>query len=232
MFRSEAASPPPSFLKSVEEHPDSTAKMSSKPRLMPTPSEHQVRLCHGPDPSPNLTLRSCLYGSVTLDHAIVKDFKYDREEILIPQPSKYKHWLTRSIYQQSRSPRKTPERMTTPSLFVNAARRLSTPYQYHNAPEVIPASGLELNDPMEKHSDKIASISRGYRLSSMFNFKPSAEDPAKSKAPLILCNMKPRKFLLVSFVLICISVACLVGGILGNKAIKNNAPVSVDTTVP
>ncbi|GAB7338361.1 hypothetical protein MBLNU457_4663t1 [Dothideomycetes sp. NU457] len=115
--------------------------------------------------------------------------------------------------------------MTTPSLFANTARRLSTPYQYHNAPEVLPASGLELDDSTEKQSDKITSITRGHRLSSLFNFKPPVVEPANSKPPLILCDMKPRRFLLVSAVLICISVACLVGGILGNKAIQNNASV-------
>jgi len=122
--------------------------------------------------------------------------------------------------------------MTTPLSFANAARRLSTPlYQYHNAPEVLAGSGLELDDPMDKHSDKIASFSHGQGRvrNGMFAPKTSPVDPVKIRAPLILCGMRPRRFLQVFFVLICICVACLVGGILGNRQLQNNVPVPVDS---
>jgi len=121
--------------------------------------------------------------------------------------------------------------MTTPLSFSNAARRLSTPlYQYHNAPEVLAESGLELDDSEEKHSDKIASVPLDHRKgrSGIFNPKTSPIEPVKSRAPMILCGMRPCRFFQVLFLLVCICVACLVGGILGNRQLQNNIPVPVD----
>ncbi|GAB7353634.1 hypothetical protein MBLNU459_g4047t1 [Dothideomycetes sp. NU459] len=92
-------------------------------------------------------------------------------------------------------------------------QRLSALYQYHNAPEVAPAHGLEYDDTVYPVSDKYPVIHQ---------YSPPKYDAKDAYAinnrpPRIIFGMKVRTFLVVAVVFILIIVGAAVGGAVGGR---------------
>ncbi|TKA69568.1 hypothetical protein B0A55_08016 [Friedmanniomyces simplex] len=103
-------------------------------------------------------------------------------------------------------------------------QRLSALYQYHNAPEVAPAHGLEYDDTVYPSSDKYPVIREApsYDLS---NYKGKHSFPSDNRPPRIIFGMKVRTFLVVALVVILITVGAAVGGAVGGKSMRENQPL-------
>jgi len=98
-------------------------------------------------------------------------------------------------------------------------QRLSALYQYHNAPEVAPAHGLEYDDTDYSSSDKYPVIhSSGYDGSKYLG-KHAFND---NRPPRIIFGMKVRTFLVVAAVIVLIVVGAAVGGAVGGKSVREN----------
>lgn len=96
-------------------------------------------------------------------------------------------------------------------------QRLSALYQYHNAPEVAPAHGLEYDDNIYPSSDKYPVIREHAYENSKYGF---AND---NRPPRIIFGMKVRTFLLVALVMILIVVGAAVGGAVGGQQLRDQA---------
>jgi hypothetical protein len=98
-------------------------------------------------------------------------------------------------------------------------QRLSALYQYHNAPEVAPAHGLEYDETVRStYSDKYPVV----------NNKRNYEPPQSSKVfdndrpPMIIFGMKLRTFLLVATLLVLVVIGAAVGGAVGGRGMHEN----------
>lgn len=97
--------------------------------------------------------------------------------------------------------------------------RLSALYQYHNAPEVAPAHGLEYDDAIYPSSDKYPVIResplyQGKFVGARHNFG------GDNRPPRIIFGMKIRTFLLVALVMAMIVVGAAVGGAVGGRQLR------------
>ncbi|KAF2172095.1 hypothetical protein M409DRAFT_17337 [Zasmidium cellare ATCC 36951] len=98
-------------------------------------------------------------------------------------------------------------------------QRLSALYQYHNAPEVAPAHGLEYDDTVYPSSDKYPVIhERLYegKLSGKYGFG------GDNRPPRIIFGMKVRTFLVVASVMVLVIVGAAVGGAVGGQQLREN----------
>ncbi|KAI6870122.1 hypothetical protein KC319_g6377 [Hortaea werneckii] len=106
-------------------------------------------------------------------------------------------------------------------------QRASTLYQYHNAPEVAPAHGLEFDDAVYPASDKFPVI-REAPSYDMSNYKGKHAYAIDNRPPRIIFGMKIKTFLFVSLVMVLIIIGAAVGGAVGGKHMRENQ--SIDTT--
>ncbi|KAI7530276.1 hypothetical protein KC331_g14751, partial [Hortaea werneckii] len=106
-------------------------------------------------------------------------------------------------------------------------QRASTLYQYHNAPEVAPAHGLEFDDAVYPASDKFPVI-REAPSYDMSNYKGQHAYAIDNRPPRIIFGMKVKTFLFVSLVMVLIIIGAAVGGAVGGKHMRENQ--SIDTT--
>ncbi|KAI6823695.1 hypothetical protein KC332_g8642 [Hortaea werneckii] len=106
-------------------------------------------------------------------------------------------------------------------------QRTSTLYQYHNAPEVAPAHGLEFDDAVYPASDKFPVI-REAPSYDMSNYKGKHAYAIDNRPPRIIFGMKIKTFLFVSLVMVLIIIGAAVGGAVGGKHMRENQ--SIDTT--
>lgn len=117
------------------------------------------------------------------------------------------------------SPQQSP-RPQSPTITDNGGRHTSGLYQYHNAPEVAPAHGLEYDDAVYASSDKYPVIHEHSQRSSPPSYKGYDNNTAAVaavKSPLILFGMKVRTFIMVAVVMVCIIVGAAVGGAVGGR---------------
>lgn len=103
-------------------------------------------------------------------------------------------------------------------------QRLSNLYQYHNAPEVAPAAGLEYDDSIHPYSDKYPVVNSSQYSSSTLKSKSIA--PSGGKPPVIIFGMKLRTFFVVSFIVVLIIIGAAVGGALGRPKAASAMPVA------
>lgn len=112
--------------------------------------------------------------------------------------------------------------------------RMSALYQYHNAPEVAPAHGLEYDDTPYPHSDKYPVIrdnvstlggtsyagtgNYGYGKDSKY-----AHFENDNRPPRIIFGMKIRTFLMVAAIMLCVIVGAAVGGGVGGQQLRDSA---------
>jgi hypothetical protein len=100
-------------------------------------------------------------------------------------------------------------------------QRLSALYQYHNAPEVAPAHGLEYDDNVYPHSDKYPVI-RETPSYDPSNYKGKHAFPIDNRPPRIIFGMKVRTFLMVAAVMMLVIIGAAVGGAVGGKSMRDN----------
>ncbi|PNS14215.1 hypothetical protein CAC42_6728 [Sphaceloma murrayae] len=108
-------------------------------------------------------------------------------------------------------------------------QRLSNLYQYHNAPEVAPAAGLEYDDSIHPYSDKYPVVHSAHSSATTLRAKKSHES-CDNKPPVIIFGMKMRTFCVVSFVVILVIIGAAVGGALGRPKAAQAMPIA--TTSP
>jgi hypothetical protein len=97
-------------------------------------------------------------------------------------------------------------------------QRLSALYQYHNAPEVAPAHGLEYDDTIHSaSSDKYPVVDAQHYASTHVGKIYDNDRP-----PRIIFGMKVRTFLIVAAVLVVVVVSAAVGGAVGGKNMGEN----------
>lgn len=97
-------------------------------------------------------------------------------------------------------------------------QRMSALYQYHNAPEVAPAHGLEYDDNIYPSSDKYPVVRENgaYDRLGRHGFADS------NKPPRIIFGMKIKTFLVVALIMILIVVGAAVGGAVGGKQLRDD----------
>ncbi|KAK4545595.1 hypothetical protein LTR36_002945 [Oleoguttula mirabilis] len=100
-------------------------------------------------------------------------------------------------------------------------QRLSALYQYHNAPEVAPAHGLEYDDTVYPSSDKYPVIREAPSYDPS-NYKGKHAFINDNRPPRIIFGMKVRTFLVVALVMALIIVGAAVGGAVGGKSMREN----------
>ncbi|KAK5111145.1 hypothetical protein LTR62_005344 [Meristemomyces frigidus] len=108
-------------------------------------------------------------------------------------------------------------------------QRMSALYQYHNAPEVAPAHGLEYDDTVYPTSDKYPVV-RETPSYDPSNYKGKHAFVNDNRPPRIIFGMKIRTFLLVALVMVLIIVGAAVGGAVGGKSMRENQ--TQDGTIP
>ena len=104
-------------------------------------------------------------------------------------------------------------------------RRLSALYQYHNAPEVAPAHGLEYDDTIYPMSDKFSVIHDKLPFAHRYVGKHAYNE--EGRPPRIIFGMKVRTFLIVAAVMLLVVTGAAVGGAVGGKHIHSSVPPSV-----
>jgi hypothetical protein len=101
---------------------------------------------------------------------------------------------------------------------------MSALYQYHNAPEVAPAHGLEYDDNIYPVSDKYPVIMQspyyGSKHSSTGRYAYATDND--NRPPRIIFGMKIRTFLLVALGMVLVVVGAAVGGAVGGKSLREN----------
>jgi len=100
-------------------------------------------------------------------------------------------------------------------------QRLSALYQYHNAPEVAPAHGLEYDDTVYPSSDKYPVIREAPSYDPS-NYKGKHAFVNDNRPPRIIFGMKVKTFLVVALVMILVIVGAAVGGAVGGKSMREN----------
>lgn len=97
-------------------------------------------------------------------------------------------------------------------------QRLSALYQYHNAPEVAPAHGLEYDDTIHSaSSDKYPVVHpRSYESTHVGKIYDN------DRPPRIIFGMKVRTFLMVAAVMVVVIVGAAVGGAVGGSRRENH----------
>ncbi|KAF2223659.1 hypothetical protein BDZ85DRAFT_261978 [Elsinoe ampelina] len=110
----------------------------------------------------------------------------------------------------------------------NTPQRLSNLYQYHNAPEVAPAAGLEYDDSIHPYSDKYPVVNTSQYTASTLKGR-SVESVGTSKPPVIIFGMKLRTFFIVSFIVVLIIIGAAVGGALGRPKAAQAMPVTTSS---
>lgn len=108
-------------------------------------------------------------------------------------------------------------------------QRLSALYQYHNAPEVAPAHGLEYDDTIYPTSDKYPVIHTQQYEGGNYGTKRGFEG---NRPPRIIFGMKVRTFLLVALVFALVIVGAAVGGAVGGKSMREGEAVGTDGSLP
>ncbi|KAK5130296.1 hypothetical protein LTR08_002219 [Meristemomyces frigidus] len=100
-------------------------------------------------------------------------------------------------------------------------QRLSALYQYHNAPEVAPAHGLEYDDTVYPSSDKYPVIREAPSFPyDSSNYKGKHAFINDNRPPRIIFGMKVRTFLVVALVMALAIIGAAVGGAVGGKSMK------------
>lgn len=98
-------------------------------------------------------------------------------------------------------------------------QRLSAMYQYHNAPEVAPAHGLEYDETVRSaFSDKYPVIHNNKNYEPPHSGKVFDND----RPPRIIFGMKIRTFLLVATLMVLVIIGAAVGGAVGGKGNEAN----------
>ena len=100
-------------------------------------------------------------------------------------------------------------------------QRLSTVYQFHNAPEVAPAAGLEYDDTIYPISDKYP-VSHSQNFNGSATRKRSELDP-DNRPPVIIFGMKLGMFFVVLAVIVLVVIGAAVGGAVGGKNLQGDA---------
>jgi hypothetical protein len=103
-----------------------------------------------------------------------------------------------------------------------APARLSALYQYHNAPEVAPAHGLEYDDTVYPVSDKFPVVREGKYGNGHYTGKHAYQND--NRPPRIIFGMKVKTFLVVATVMILVVVGAAVGGAVGGKNLHTGEP--------
>ncbi|KAF2483917.1 hypothetical protein BDY17DRAFT_344759 [Neohortaea acidophila] len=104
-------------------------------------------------------------------------------------------------------------------------RRLSAPYQYHNAPEVAPAYGLEYDDTIYPVSDKMTIVREfPFRHHLLGHRSTAVSYDSDNRPPRIICGMKVSTFLVVAFIILLVVVGAAVGGVVGGRNLGQSAP--------
>lgn len=105
-----------------------------------------------------------------------------------------------------------------------APQRLSALYQYHNAPEVAPAHGLEYDDTVYPVSDKFPVVREapGYDAASTIRYTGKHAVINDNRPPRIIFGMKVKTFLMVATFMVLIVVGAAVGGAVGGKNMREN----------
>lgn len=106
----------------------------------------------------------------------------------------------------------------------NSPQRLSNLYQYHNAPEVAPAHGLEYDDNVYPSSDKYPVI-HSHHFNVAAHKRKSELDPS-NRPPLIIFGMKLRTFMVVAVVVTLVVIGAAVGGAVGGRNLSSNNTVA------
>lgn len=103
-------------------------------------------------------------------------------------------------------------------------QRLSALYQYHNAPEVAPAHGLEYDDTVYPVSDKFPVVreSPGYDAASTIRYTGKHAFVNDNRPPRIIFGMKVKTFLMVAAVMVMVIVGAAVGGAVGGQNMREN----------
>ena len=104
-------------------------------------------------------------------------------------------------------------------------QRLSALYQYHNAPEVAFAHGLEHDDTVYPVSDKFPVVREGppgFDSASTIRYTGKHAFVNDNKPPRIIFGMKVKTFLIVAAVMVLIIVGAAVGGGVGGKNMREN----------
>jgi len=119
-------------------------------------------------------------------------------------------------------------RILTPSQ--HNPQRLSALYQYHNAPELAPVSGLEYDDTIHSASSDKYPVVHPRQYESRHVGKIYDND----RPPRIIFGMKVRTFLMVAAILLLLVVGAAVGGALGgarreNHVQPNYSPAEIET---
>jgi ABC-type dipeptide/oligopeptide/nickel transport system permease subunit len=108
---------------------------------------------------------------------------------------------------------------TRTNTFQRNPQRLSALYQYHNAPEVAPAHGLEYDETVHSAcSDKYPVIQPNRNYVSPQGSKIYDND----HPPRIIFGMKIRTFLLVAAFMVLVVIGAAVGGAVGGKGGHEN----------
>ena len=103
-------------------------------------------------------------------------------------------------------------------------QRLSALYQYHNAPEVAPAHGLEYDETVRSaFSDKYPVIHNNKNYEPPHSGKVFDND----RPPRIIFGMKIRTFLLVATLMVLVIIGAAVGGAVGGKGGHENMATGV-----
>ncbi|CZT20602.1 uncharacterized protein RCC_06460 [Ramularia collo-cygni] len=97
-------------------------------------------------------------------------------------------------------------------------QRMSALYQYHNAPEVAPAHGLEYDDNVYPSSDKYPVV----RETGAYDRIDRRGFADNNKPPRIIFGMKIKTFLVVALIMILIVVGAAVGGAVGGKQLRED----------
>ncbi|KAF2210878.1 hypothetical protein CERZMDRAFT_113032 [Cercospora zeae-maydis SCOH1-5] len=98
--------------------------------------------------------------------------------------------------------------------------RLSALYQYHNAPEVAPAHGLEYDDTIYPSSDKYPVLRESPLYDAKFSGNGRYFGDGSNRPPRIIFGMKIRTFLVVATVMVLVVVGAAVGGAVGGKQLR------------
>lgn len=107
--------------------------------------------------------------------------------------------------------------------------RLSALYQYHNAPEVAPAHGLEYDDTVYPVSDKFPVIKETKFSHGHGHYTGKHAYVNDNKPPRIIFGMKVKTFLVVATVMVLVIVGAAVGGAVGGKNLYQGQPSPAGT---